>query len=257
MAPPVPQRGSAASAIQRWIFSCSAVSACKLYGRSRGGSPRSLAGHHGRRSTDVASRLCGFGVSHALGRELSGAEASRERARPLSARQHVLPSRGVLRRPAYRDLASARTGVPRHLSRSRRAHAVGNQRSFRSPSRTCGCLATSCNRPPHHNSARHEAQPQASFRRFGVDSVAAWLERLRAFRIGDALHDIRCPSLALVGEGEGPVAMDLFASFSRGMSGPVTQRVFTTAEGADSHCQLGNLPLSNAVVYDWLDEVFT
>ena len=50
--------------------------------------------------------------------------------------------------------------------------------------------------------------------------------------------------------------MDLFKSFSTGVSGPVTQRVFTTAEGADTHCQLGNLPLSNAVIYDWLDEVF-
>jgi pimeloyl-ACP methyl ester carboxylesterase len=96
---------------------------------------------------------------------------------------------------------------------------------------------------------------KASLRRFGVDSVAAWLERLRDFRIGDALRDIRCPSLALVGEGEGAVAMDLFESFSQGVSGPVTQRIFTTVEGADSHCQLGNLPLSNAVIYDWLDEV--
>jgi pimeloyl-ACP methyl ester carboxylesterase len=96
---------------------------------------------------------------------------------------------------------------------------------------------------------------KASLRRFGVDSVAAWLQRLRDFRIGDALRDIRCPSLALVGEGEGAVALDLFESFSQGVSGPVTQRIFTTAEGADSHCQLGNLPLSNAVIYDWLDEV--
>ena len=96
---------------------------------------------------------------------------------------------------------------------------------------------------------------KASFRRFGVDNVAAWLERLADFRIGDALRDIRCPSLALVGEGEGSVAMDLFESFGRGVSGPVTQRIFTTAEGADSHCQLANLPLSNAVIYDWLDEV--
>ena len=90
-----------------------------------------------------------------------------------------------------------------------------------------------------------------------VDSVAAWLERLRAFRIGDALQDIRCPCLALVGEGEGPVAMSLFESFNRGVGGPVTQRIFTTAEGADTHCQLGNLPLSNAVIYDWLDELLT
>jgi dienelactone hydrolase len=97
---------------------------------------------------------------------------------------------------------------------------------------------------------------KASLRRFGVDSVAAWLERTREFRVGDALRNIRCPSLALVGKSEGSVAMELFESFSRGVGGPVTRRVFTTAEGADSHCQLGNLPLSNAVVYDWLDEVF-
>jgi pimeloyl-ACP methyl ester carboxylesterase len=97
----------------------------------------------------------------------------------------------------------------------------------------------------------------ASFRRFGVDGLGAWLERLRAFRIGDALQAIHCPSLALVGEGEGSVAMDLFEIFNRGVSGPVTRRVFTTAKGADSHCQIGNLPLSNAVIYDWLDEEFT
>ena len=49
--------------------------------------------------------------------------------------------------------------------------------------------------------------------------------------------------------------MNLFENFSRGVGGAVTGRIFTTAEGADSHCQLGNLPLSNAVIYDWLDEV--
>jgi pimeloyl-ACP methyl ester carboxylesterase len=96
---------------------------------------------------------------------------------------------------------------------------------------------------------------KASFRRFGLTDFAGWLERLRAFRIGDAVQNIRCPCLALVGDGEGPIAVELFESFSRAVSGPVTKRVFTTAEGADTHCQLGNLPLSNAVVYDWLDEV--
>jgi len=96
---------------------------------------------------------------------------------------------------------------------------------------------------------------KASMRRFGRDTVAGWLERVRDFRIGDAIGNIRCPSLALVGEGEGSTAMNLFEDFSRGVGGPLTRRVFTTAEGADSHCQLGNLPLSNAVIYDWLDEV--
>src|SRR5829696_5647823 len=96
-----------------------------------------------------------------------------------------------------------------------------------------------------------------SLRRFGVDSIAAWLERLRDFRIGGGLRDISCPTLALVGDGEGATAMDLFKGFSTGVSGPVTERIFTTAEGADTHCQLGNFPLSNAVIYDWLDEVFS
>jgi dienelactone hydrolase len=97
---------------------------------------------------------------------------------------------------------------------------------------------------------------KASLRRFGRTTVAEWLERTRDFRIGEALQQIRCPSLALVGDGEGPAAMNLFASFTHGVTGPVAQRVFTRAEGADSHCQLGNLPLSNAIVYDWLDELF-
>ena len=47
-----------------------------------------------------------------------------------------------------------------------------------------------------------------------------------------------------------------FDTFNRGVSGPVTQRILTAAEGADTHCQFGNLPLSNAVIYEWLDEVF-
>jgi hypothetical protein len=75
-------------------------------------------------------------------------------------------------------------------------------------------------------------------------------------RYGSGPGAIRCPSLALVGDGEGSAAMTLFERFSHGITGPVAQRVFTTAEGADSHCQYGNLPLSNAVVYDWLDELF-
>ena len=35
-----------------------------------------------------------------------------------------------------------------------------------------------------------------------------------------------------------------------------TSPFFSVDEGADMHCQLGNLPLSNAVGYDWLDEQF-
>ena len=41
-----------------------------------------------------------------------------------------------------------------------------------------------------------------------------------------------------------------------GFASPVTKREFTVEKGADMHCQFGNLPLSCAVVYDWLQDVF-
>ena len=33
----------------------------------------------------------------------------------------------------------------------------------------------------------------------------------------------------------------------------VTTRIFTAAEHADQHCQMGNLELATKVVIDWLD----
>lgn len=93
-------------------------------------------------------------------------------------------------------------------------------------------------------------------RRFGVDSFAGWLKRLADFTAGDGLANIRCPTLAMAGAGEGGETAAQFERYCRGVSGPVTRRLFTAEEGADMHCQLGNLTLSNAVVYDWLSEVF-
>lgn len=97
---------------------------------------------------------------------------------------------------------------------------------------------------------------KAACRRFGVDSFAGWLERLKDFNAESGLAAIACPTLALVGAGEGGEAHAQFERYAARVSGPVTKRVFTAAEGADMHCQLGNLPLSCAVVYDWLDDVF-
>jgi pimeloyl-ACP methyl ester carboxylesterase len=95
---------------------------------------------------------------------------------------------------------------------------------------------------------------KASCRRFGVTSFAQWLERLKAFTAVDGLARIKCPALAMVGTGEGEEARRQFETFSSRVSGPVTRRLFEAAEGADMHCQVGNLPLSNAAVYDWLEE---
>jgi len=96
---------------------------------------------------------------------------------------------------------------------------------------------------------------KASCRRFGVDSIQGWFAALAGFTAVADLGRITCPSLAMVGTGEGKESMAQFETFCNAVSGPVTRRIFTIEEGADMHCQIGNLPLSNAVIYDWLMDV--
>ncbi|MCV7221224.1 alpha/beta hydrolase family protein [Mycolicibacterium elephantis] len=90
-------------------------------------------------------------------------------------------------------------------------------------------------------------------RRFGQTMFLNAFHYLREFNLDPA--SIRCPALALVGSGEGGEPMRQYEVFAARSGGPVTQRVFTPDEGADTHCQLGNLVLSNAVTLDWLEDV--
>lgn len=91
-------------------------------------------------------------------------------------------------------------------------------------------------------------------RRFGVRSLHQWLGRLDAFRLGHLVGDITCPTLALVGMDEGREPSAQADELAAGAAGPVTVRRFARDEGADAHCQAGNLRLAASVVYDWLDE---
>ncbi len=93
--------------------------------------------------------------------------------------------------------------------------------------------------------------------RLGQSSFKQAYQRLREFRVDDAgLKAIRCPVLGLVGSGEGKEPLAQAEHFRRSVSGPATHRVFTDLEGADGHCQTGNLAYSAAVSMDWLDEIF-
>ena len=42
-----------------------------------------------------------------------------------------------------------------------------------------------------------------------------------------------------------------------GLSGPKTLVRFTAAEGAGDHCEMGNRPLLDQRVFDWLDETLS
>ena len=93
--------------------------------------------------------------------------------------------------------------------------------------------------------------------RMGQDSFKHTYQRLRDFRVDDdGLRRIRCPALALVGTGEGAEPLAQAERFMHTVGGPATRHVFTAEEGADGHCQTGNLAYSAAVSMDWLDEQF-
>lgn len=66
-----------------------------------------------------------------------------------------------------------------------------------------------------------------------------------------------CPTLALAGEEEGAGFLEQARAFIANI--PATTkalRVFTSAEGAAAHCQVGHFTAMRSAVYDWLDEVF-
>lgn len=93
--------------------------------------------------------------------------------------------------------------------------------------------------------------------RMGQDSFKHTYQRLRDFRVDDGdLRRIRCPALALVGTGEGAEPLAQAERFMHAVGGPVMRHVFSAEEGADGHCQTGNLAYSAAVSMDWLDEQF-
>lgn len=92
--------------------------------------------------------------------------------------------------------------------------------------------------------------------RFGQQSFKDTFIYLQDFIVGDSISNITCPSLALVGSGEGGEPEKQFNEFVDAVSGPVTSHKFTEFEGADTHCQVGNPSYSAAVALDWLDEIF-
>lgn len=93
--------------------------------------------------------------------------------------------------------------------------------------------------------------------RFGCGSFKKTYIRLRDFKVSDEeLSRIKCPALALVGRGEGKEPLAQHERFCRAVSGSLVSHVFTAEEGADGHCQSGNLAYSAAVSLDWIDEVF-
>lgn len=92
--------------------------------------------------------------------------------------------------------------------------------------------------------------------RFGNRSMHQTVRYLKEFNIQEQLQQISCPTLALIGVGEGGEPLTQFNEFLKNVSGNISSYQFSLEDGADTHCQVTNLNFSNCVLYDWLDEIF-
>jgi pimeloyl-ACP methyl ester carboxylesterase len=110
--------------------------------------------------------------------------------------------------------------------------------------------------PEEFMSKHHKVMSANLIKRFGQATFKDTFVYLREFKVGDAVKNIRCPCFAMVGVGEGEEPQKQCEQFCKGVSGPVRSHTFDELEGADSHCQVGNVSFAAAVFLDWLDEIF-
>jgi len=93
-------------------------------------------------------------------------------------------------------------------------------------------------------------------KRYGPKSFKEVLEIMKKFTIVELVDGITCPTLTLVGAGEGEEARNQAMQFYESVSGQKDIHVFSVEEGADAHCQVANSSLMLAVMFDWLDKIF-
>lgn len=83
-------------------------------------------------------------------------------------------------------------------------------------------------------------------------TVEDFLDRCGQFTLDGLEADIRCPALALCGEGEGAEAIAQARLFAANVTGPATFQLLPRDAGADNHVGIGNIDYTAGVVFDWL-----
>jgi pimeloyl-ACP methyl ester carboxylesterase len=91
---------------------------------------------------------------------------------------------------------------------------------------------------------------------FNVGMREEAMQKLEGFRLDGVVQKITCPFLMLHGEGDQqiplPTAQKCFDAVG---SKQKTMKVFTRAEGGYHHCQIDNVSIGVAYMWDWLETV--
>ncbi|MDI1351688.1 MAG: prolyl oligopeptidase family serine peptidase, partial [bacterium] len=108
--------------------------------------------------------------------------------------------------------------------------------------------------PNEQMSPQLKAQTEHLITRFGQKSFKSTFSYLKTFIVDYPLPVLKIPCLALMGIDEGAEPKTQFNNFCDQTK--ADNYIFNNFEGAGSHCQVGNPSYANAVIYDWLDNIF-
>ena len=89
---------------------------------------------------------------------------------------------------------------------------------------------------------------------FQAKSPSEWLKMTRPYTMKDVAGRITCPTLIVDSEGD----KDMPGQAPRLYEALKSQKdfiMFTKEEGAEEHCQMGAILISNARILDWLDDI--
>jgi len=87
----------------------------------------------------------------------------------------------------------------------------------------------------------------------GAQNPLELLHEMRRYSLKDIAGQIQQPTLILHGERDHFVPREQVDMLYAALQAPKTLRVFTVEEGAEEHCQMGNMTLLHQVLFDWLD----
>lgn len=91
---------------------------------------------------------------------------------------------------------------------------------------------------------------------FHADTPADWLIQTRAYTLTNVAGRITCPILICNSEDDTRMAGQAQALYDAVTNAPKTYLFFTREEGAEEHCQMGAIRVSNERILDWLEDTF-
>src|SRR5581483_3953606 len=88
----------------------------------------------------------------------------------------------------------------------------------------------------------------------GAQDPVELISQMQRYSLADTAGLIRQPTLILHGARDHFIPREQVDMFYAALKAPKTLRIFTEEEGAEEHCQFGNMALLHQVLFDWLDE---